>query len=170
LSLVLVSLMQMATRDEDSSGGESSPAVTDRYRELWPGLVRLARLLTGSHALGEDLAQEAFIGLIRSGDIAAPEAYLRRSVVNASINLGKRRARERAHLLTLREEVSLPPEVDELWAIVEKLPVRQRAVLVLRYQLDLPEAEIARLLQCRPGTVKSLASRALTHLRQEMTS
>lgn len=143
---------------------------TDRYGELWPGLVRLGRLLTGSHQLGEDLAQEAFVGLLRAGEVAAPEAYLRRSVVNASINHSRRRARERAHLLTLREEVSLPPEVDELWSIVEKVPPRQRAVLVMRYQFDLPEREIADLLGCRPGTVKSLASRALAHLRKEMTA
>ena len=45
---------------------------------------------------------------------------------------------------------------------------RQRAVLVLRYYEDLPDAEIAAVLGCRPGTVRSLASRALADLRQAL--
>jgi RNA polymerase sigma factor (sigma-70 family) len=133
-------------------------------------MVRLGRLLTGSQALGEDLAQEAFLGLLRAGAVAAPEAYLRRSLVNLSINHGRRAARERAHLLTLREQQVAAPEIDEIWPLVLALPPRQRAVLVLRYYEDLSEAEIARVLGCRAGTVKSLASRALRRLRLEIDS
>ncbi len=52
--------------------------------------------------------------------------------------------------------------------LVDRLPERQRAVLVLRYFEGLSEAEIAETLSCRPGTVKSLASRALDRLRKEL--
>ena len=51
---------------------------------------------------------------------------------------------------------------------LDRLPVRQRAALVLRYWHDLPEREIARVLGCAPGTVKSLLSRALATLREEV--
>jgi len=57
---------------------------------------------------------------------------------------------------------------DELGDAVAALPFRQRAVLVLRYHHGLSEAEIADALECRPGTVKSLASRALDTLKKEI--
>ncbi len=140
----------------------------DLYRDLWPRLVQFAVLVTGSRGDGEDLAQDAFIGLMRAGHVDTPEAYLRRSMVNAAINRGRRSTREQAYTRSLREEVSLPPEVDELWTLIKDLPPRQRAALVLRYELDLSERAIAQVLGCRPGTVKSLTARALSHLRKEM--
>jgi RNA polymerase sigma factor (sigma-70 family) len=56
-----------------------------------------------------------------------------------------------------------------LWAAVRRLPPRQRAVIVLRYQEDLSEAEVARLLRVSVGTVKSTASRAIARLRAELS-
>lgn len=142
----------------------------DFLRDAWPGLVRLGRLLTGSQQVGEDLAQDAIVGLLRHDHaVTAPGAYLRRSIVNLSINHGRRRARDRQHLQTAHPDQSVSAmETDDMWPLIVALPARQRAVLVLRYYEDLSEAEIARVLDCRPGTVKSLASRALAHLRQEL--
>jgi RNA polymerase sigma factor (sigma-70 family) len=138
------------------------------YREVWPRLVRLGRLLTGSQQVGEDLAQEAIIGLLRHPDVDSPNAYLRRSLVNLSVNHGRRTTRERLHRRTVRMDHVMPPDLDDMWPLIVALPFRQRAVLVLRYYEDLSEAEIARVLGCRPGTVKSLAARALQHLREEL--
>ena len=144
------------------------PGDAEFLGSVWPALVRLGRLLSGSHQRGEDLAQEAIVGMLRNMPVAEPRAYLRRSIVNLSINDSRRAARERLYLRTLREEVVLPPDVDDLWPLVLTLPPRQRAVLVLRFYEDLSEADIARVMGCRPGTVKSLASRALARLRQEL--
>lgn len=149
--------------------GESSFDTT--YQALWPGLVRLGHLLTGSQALGEELAQEAFLGLLRAGQrVEQPGAYLRRSVVNLALTSRRRAAFERGALSARRQEVAHLPEHDDLWPLLVRLPTRQRCVLVLRYYEDLSEAQIARVLGCRPGTVKSLAARGLARLRQEMPS
>lgn len=169
---------QLGTR---SAAGDEAPAGApsgfggagcdeEFLRSEWPRLVKLGRLLTGSAELGEDLAQDAILGLLRKPHVREPRAYLRRSLVNAAINAGRRRAREWAHLSTIREAPAAePPGTDDLWPLVIGLPARQRAVLVLRFYEDLSEAQIARLLDCRPGTVKSLCSRALDRLRQELS-
>jgi len=103
--------------------------------------------------------------------MAAPEAYLRRMVLNEVLN-DRRRARRRHEVTS-----AVPPDLatpgiaepefgrDELWRAVSTLTPRQRAVLVLRYYEDLSEQQIAEALGCRPGTVKSQASAALATLR-----
>jgi RNA polymerase sigma factor (sigma-70 family) len=84
----------------------------------------------------------------------------------------------RGYLRRLRLERALRPEtrivhpapdIDETWSVVCRLPFRQRAVLALRYYEDLPEAEIAHVLGCRFGTVKSSHHRALAALRRELS-
>jgi RNA polymerase sigma factor (sigma-70 family) len=55
-----------------------------------------------------------------------------------------------------------------MWRLLGSLPRQQRAVLVLRYYEDLPDSEIAEILHCKPGTVRSLASRALATLRESL--
>ena len=72
--------------------------------------------------------------------------------------------------LATRGEVALPRADAELFDIVKKLPYRQRAVIVTHYWCGWSEAEIALALRCWPGTVKSLASRALARLQQEVKS
>ena len=61
------------------------------------------------------------------------------------------------------------PELDETWALLDRLPRDQRVALVLRYYEDLPVDEIAQVMDCRPGTVRTRIHRALTALRKEMT-
>jgi RNA polymerase sigma factor (sigma-70 family) len=87
-----------------------------------------------------------------------------------------RRTRRRQELIApmppdRADEPAGPGEIDgrdELMSALAGLPPRQRAVLVLRYFLDLPEAEVAAALQCSLGTVKSTASRGLARLEQAM--
>jgi RNA polymerase sigma factor (sigma-70 family) len=156
-----------ATDETQSPDAES---LEDLYRRCRPGLVRLGHLLTGSATAAEDVVHDAFMGFARNRSrVADPAAYLRRSVVNLSTNTPRRAGRERAHLLTVTEPVTEPVEIDDTWRLVQQLAPRQRAVLVLRFYLDLSEAETARVLGCRPGTVKSTTSRALANLKEKMS-
>lgn len=140
-------------------------------RQTWPGLVRLGRLLTGSSQVGEDLAPRtrSLVCSASTGWYTHRRAYLRRSVVNFSINQSRRAVRDQRHQHRAQAETVDPFEPDDMWPLIVALPARQRPVLVLRYYEDLSEAQIANILGCRPGTVKSLAARALAHLKQELT-
>lgn len=143
--------------------------------------ARLAYLLTGDHALAEDLVQEAFIRLagrlVHLRDPDAFHAYLRRTVVNLANSHFRRRRVERAYLEREQGGAYAQPgpgsdrsveERDHLWQALGQLPVRQRAAIVLRFYEDLSESSIAELLRCRPGTVKSLLSRGLEALREQI--
>jgi RNA polymerase sigma factor (sigma-70 family) len=141
-------------------------------REL-PRAVRLAWLLTRSASTAEDVAQNAMVAVHRRFDqLDSPSAYLTRVIVN-----GCSRSRQAAaNQLRLVEQLALTgsdvadPRDDYVLDAIAALPYRQRVVVVLRYWCDWSEADIAAGLACRPGTVKSLASRALARLRTELPS
>jgi RNA polymerase sigma-70 factor (sigma-E family) len=152
----------------DVMGTQPAAEIDALYRSHQQSMVRLARLLTGSPAVAEEIVQEAFIKFARSaGKKDEPAAYLRVIVVNLS------RSQQRRTLLERRLAPEAPvlsgiADIDETWGVLRRLPFRQRAVLMLRYYEDLPEADIARLLGCRPGTVKSALHRGLAALRKEL--
>jgi DNA-directed RNA polymerase specialized sigma24 family protein len=131
--------------------------------------VRLAHLLTGVDAVAEDLAQESFARLHpRFGDVANPSAYLHTVCVNVCRSWHKRNFRDAAAWdLASAAEGAVPGDPEHLLEMVDGLPFRQRAVLVLRYWLDLPERDIAAAIGCRPSTVRTLHFRALAALRKE---
>jgi RNA polymerase sigma-70 factor (sigma-E family) len=138
----------------------------DLYRDQYGHMVRLAHLLTTSNSVAEELVQDAFVRVHGKWDqIDAPRAYLRTAVVNACWSHRRRRVLERARLAHPPPEV-VSPNPDEMWDALARLPYRQRAVLVMKFYEDMPEADIAAALGCRPGTVKSLTSRALDQLRK----
>jgi RNA polymerase sigma-70 factor (sigma-E family) len=155
---------------------ERSAAELERFlAERADHLLRTAVLLTGSREAGEDLLQTAVERLLRrwrrfDGD---PEGYLRRTLCNLAID-GRRRAgrwRQKERLLRAasRPAHDTTGEVDLRDALVRlllQLPVRQRAVLVLRYWEQLTDAETAAVLGCPEGTVKSAGSRGLTRMRE----
>ena len=153
----------------------------------WPAMVRLAYALTGDQGHAEDVAQTAFARAYASWPkvrrTGNPEAYVRRIVINENLN------RFRKHRVAERLTDTLPDSVSgalsgslaaagavdatrqyddrsALVAALQRLGPRQRAVIVLRYWMDLTEAEIAAALGCSVGTVKSQAARALATLRQ----
>ena len=151
------------------TGADAGSGLADLYRDQYRAMVRLAHLITGSNEVAEDLVQEAFVRLHRNWHRAdRPAAYLRTAVVNRCRTWQRRRVLERRHESTAEPGLASPPEVDETLAALARLAPRRRAALVLRFYADLPEADIAEALGCRPGTVKSLISRGLADLKESI--
>ncbi|MEU6731324.1 SigE family RNA polymerase sigma factor [Nonomuraea wenchangensis] len=155
-------------------GVESSAdaAVTELFLAHRLALVRLAFLLLGDQETAEDVAQDAFAEVYRRWSRLADRGqllpYLRTAVVNGCRMVLRRRAiigRFRGHRevpFWSAEAAALLGETRrEVFLAVRALPRRQREVLVLRFYLDLSEAEIAQVMGVSRGTVKSTASRAL---------
>ncbi len=145
-------------------------------RHAWDAM-KTAYLLTGDRGLSEELVQEAFVRVAgRLSQLVRPEsfgAYLRTTVVNLARMHFRRRRVEAKYLaeagpsLTDREA----PDASEVLAVRQallRLPYRERFAIVLRFYESLPDQEIASLLGCRPGTVRSLVSRGVARLRDEL--
>ena len=138
----------------------------------WAALFRTAHLLTGRREAAEDLVQEALVTAssrwerIRSMD--APDAYLRKILLNTYLSERRTSVRRRSlqHLTEVPPSSPPDPAVGlDLWRGVRALPPRQRAVVVLRYYEDLTEADTAAALGCSVGTVKSQAHHAMAALK-----
>jgi RNA polymerase sigma-70 factor (sigma-E family) len=146
-------------------------------------LLSFAHVLTGDRYDAEDVVQTALaataLGWHRLRRKDNPEGYVRRAIVTTHLN----RQRRRPWLERSTGEVPEPTgrgsgtgtggadgldERDAMWRVLATLPPRQRAVLVLRYYEDLSEADIAEVLGCSRGTVKSQAAKALERLRQSL--
>jgi RNA polymerase sigma-70 factor (sigma-E family) len=146
----------------------------------WSTFHRLALLLTGSDAGAQDLMQatmeKAYVAWPRICRMEAPDAYVRRIMVNALLS-AKRRAWQRHEVTGVDFPTPVAPVTDHvlldrnlLWPIVCALPQRQRAIIVLRYYEDLTEQEIAGVLGCSTGTVKSTAHDAMRALRRSVAA
>jgi RNA polymerase sigma-70 factor (sigma-E family) len=164
---------------EIAIGGRRAASLEEIYAAHAPRAGRLAFLLLRDPNLAEDVAQEAFARFIarlpKVRDPDAIDAYLRRSVVNLCRKHWRRSARERAFLRRQgpidAARTSLQPDVgtaDAMHRALEGLPYRQRAALVLRFYEDLSERDAARAIGCAIGTIKSLTSRGLAALREEL--
>ena len=135
-------------------------------------LLRTAYLLTHDHGLAEDLLQTTLAKSWFAWDRISgePEAYVRKVLVNTFASWWRRKWNGE-HATAELPERGLDDAADavtaehDLWTAMERLPRRQRAVVVLRYFEDLTEAQTAEVLGCSVGTVKSQASRALAKLR-----
>lgn len=149
--------------------GSWAPTLERLYRDEHARLVRTARMMVGSAAVAEELTHDAFVRLHGAWDrVDHPPAFVRTVLVNLCRTWLQRAERERRRP-AVDEGLSLPPELDETWRAVQRLPERYRTVLALRFYADLPETEIAELMGCRPGTVRSLLHRGLDKLRKELT-
>ena len=137
-----------------------------------PSLLRFGHVLTGDRHAAEELVQESLVRTcarwrrIRHDE---PHAYVRRVMVNAWTSRWRRLGREvplpEGWDAAARSEAPAWDERDRTLAALRLLPPRQRAVVVLRYYDDLSEKQVADVLGCSTGTVKSQASRALKTLR-----
>ena len=145
------------------------------------GLLRAAYLIVGDRVEAEDIVQECMLRVARKWprvrDMEHPGAYARTVMLSLVIDGGTKRSRRSIELVAIETPAArgdagaTVAQVDsrtDLIRALAGLPARQRAVLVLRYFADLPEAEVATALGCSVGTVKSSASRALERLRQTL--
>jgi RNA polymerase sigma-70 factor (sigma-E family) len=162
----------------DRARGEFEGFVAGAVDEL----LRTGYLVVWDLAEAEDLVQESLLILARRWPrvraMDHPVAYARRILINLALDGADRRSRRRRELegqiLEDRADENSSRDLlgvdarSELLSVLGMLTPRQRAVLVLRYFLDLPEAEVAEVLGCSLGTVKSTASRALARLEQEL--
>lgn len=153
-----------------SGDDDGPPSFEEIYRTHRLALVRLAFLMCGSRDLSEDLVQTVFTSAHpRWHAIDNHLAYLRRGVVNRAKDGQRRDVRRRCLALPpVLEPVTSIPEVDETWALIQRLPWERRAVVVLHYYEDLPLVEVARILNRANGTVRSDHRRALDWLREEL--
>ena len=159
-----------------ASRWDADEAVAALYAASYRPLVRLAVLLMGSTAEAEELVQDSFVALhgrwwrLRDPDKAS--AYLRSTVVNRCRSALRHRGVVERHPQAPPADVdsaesavlTLSARADMLTAL-DRLPARQREVLVLRYYGDLSETEIAGALGISRGAVKSHASRGMAALR-----
>jgi RNA polymerase sigma-70 factor (sigma-E family) len=167
------------TVEVTSAKARAVDSLAELYIRHAPAGFRLALLLTGDHALAEDLVQDAFVRVVgRLGHVrnaASFDAYLRRTIVNLTKNTWRRRALERAHGAAHAPGADAIEAADG--AIIERIEVldglrslseRQRTAIVLRFYEDLPEDEIAAIMGCPTGTVRSLVSRGVAAMRDQI--
>jgi RNA polymerase sigma-70 factor (sigma-E family) len=154
-------------------------AVTSLYAAQYRSLVRLATLLLRDVTAAEEVVQDSFVAMhsswrtLRDPDRAL--AYLRQAVVNrARSALRHRKVEERHAPSPLPDHASAEHgalealERQDVIRALHALPGRQREVLVLRYYLDLSEAQIAEAIGISRGSVKSHASRGMAALRTSL--
>jgi RNA polymerase sigma-70 factor (sigma-E family) len=160
---------------------DADDAVTQLYTAHYTSLVRLAALLVRHSGEAEEIVQDAFVAMhakwrrLRDPDKAM--GYLRQTVVNRA------RSSQRHHAVADRhanasadvQRPAVAPSAEQhalssetravVMAALDRLPTRQREVLILRYYSDLSEHDIAETLGISPGAVKSHASRGVAALR-----
>lgn len=171
---------------EDASAESSTDGFETWVAARGPALQRFAHLVTGSAHDAPDLVQEALVsayprwaGLTREG---TAEAYVRRSIVNASISRWRKAHRvvsadpatftgggESAGGDSVGDHAVALSDADEAWQLCRELPATQRAAVVLRFYEDLSFAQIALILDCTESTARSHVHRALAALRACLT-
>jgi RNA polymerase sigma-70 factor (sigma-E family) len=161
--------------------GRPAPAqavVSALYQQHWAGLVRLAVLMVDDRPAAEDVVQEAFAELYRRWPLRGPDAalaYLRTAVVNRSRSVLRRRKVARLYIpphqapnASAESDAVLSEERTQVQQALQGLPRRMREVLVLRYYLDLPFAEIAQILGISESSARATSSRGLAVLTERL--
>jgi RNA polymerase sigma-70 factor (sigma-E family) len=155
------------------------PAFEEFVAARGEALLRFALMLCADGDLAQDLVQsvlaKAYPRWARIVAMQRPEAYLKAVLINEHLRWWRRRSSRELPTaaplvaehspVTGSDHAGYHASRDAAWELLCSLPRRQRAVLVLRYYEDLPDAEIATILGCAESTVRSQAARALAVLR-----
>lgn len=147
----------------------------DFYRREFPKMVALACAVSGSRIAGEDIAQEAMLDASRRWEVVGgydkPGAWVRRVTIQRSSKTLRRTRSEALALLKMRTSGEIPPgppEVEEVFAAIRRLPSRQRAAVALHYLDGYSVAEVADILECAQGTVKAHLHKARNALARAL--
>ena len=154
--------------DEDAPTGDFAAFYEGSRRDA----MALAWLLTRNTAVCEDVVHDAYAAVLaRFGSVEHPDAYLRTVIVNGAYSRERRGRRERARMELVA--VTTPTVSDGptggLADAVAALPIKPRTAVVLRYWAGLTDIEIAEVMNIRPGSVRSILSRAMAQLRKDIT-
>jgi len=143
------------------------PTFDDWYPAAWQRLVTALLPMVGSTPEAEDLASQAVAKTFENWDrLDDPSGWTYTVAVNLARRRWRRLKRERDEWTRwLDPPTSLPEVTPELWQAVGGLPQRQRIAIALRYVLDLPQDEIARIMRIAPGTVAATLHAARQRLR-----
>ncbi len=137
------------------------------YHREFGGLVRLAMVLVDTPEQAEEVVQDAFAALyLRYRVVTNPVAYVRTSVLNGSRRVLRRRRLMRRQPTPVESFGELG--YNHVIEAVRRLPARQRNAVLLRYELQLSDTEIADALRIPVGTVKSTLHRAIARLRSQL--
>ncbi len=161
---------------------EQPPEFDEWVQQRGAALLRFAYLVTRDHNRAEEAVQDALVSAYsrwsRISQTGDPEAYVRRSIVNADISRWRRFFRRETPMSDPTSVDVAPRETDHagdhaeqdaIWTLCASLPKKQRAAVVLRYYEGLPDADIAEILGCTAGTVRSQIHRALMSLRTTLS-
>ncbi len=176
--------MQLMAGSKPRTGGgvgrraDRDAEFTEYLSARQPSLLRTAYLLTGDRHQAEDILQTSLAKLYlawhKVNDRSSVDAYVRRIMVNENNSLWRRGWKKREYAAEqLPDGDPHHDSYDEglgaaLWEVVQTLPPKARAVVVLRYYEQLSETETADVLGISVGTVKSQCSRALASLRERV--
>lgn len=165
---ILIGVSVESSEDRDVRGDAFSLFYATAHRSA----VQLAWLLTHDRAACEDVVHDAFLSLYpRFDSVQNPTAYVRASIVNGVRQRGRQAGRERARaeLVAVTDVESTAGPSGGLLDAVANLSVRSRTAIVLRYWAGLSDAEIAEAMNIRPGSVRSILSRAFAQLRKDFS-
>ncbi|GLY77181.1 RNA polymerase sigma factor [Actinoallomurus iriomotensis] len=160
--------------DRRQEAADPASHLTELFRVHHMSLVRLALLMLGDQTSAEDVVQDVYARLQRRRRSRPPAdlaAYARAAVLNACRSLLRRRALMRRFVevpqpvWSAENDVLIAEDRRRVLRALTRLPPRQREAIILRYYLNLSQAEIATSMGISPGTVKSTLSRGLTALR-----
>jgi RNA polymerase sigma-70 factor (sigma-E family) len=163
-----------AAAEQDDPVDPAEEAFRDYVTTRGRALLRTAYLLTGNLADAEDLLQAAlaktYLAWDRIEDRGALDGYVRRAMVNTHISWWRRRRVQEFPTDELPDRAVADHAGDSdlqetMRRAIDRLPLRMRTALVLRYYEDMTEAEVAERLGVSLGTVKSTVSRAVAKLR-----
>jgi RNA polymerase sigma-70 factor (sigma-E family) len=166
---------------EARQAAEARQQVAALYQAHALGLVKLAVLMVGDQLTAEDVVQDAFLGLYRRWPALQDQekalSYLHSSVLNGCRMIYRSKYRrdrisleDPGHAESAEATAMLGEAHREVLAALRRLPARQREAVVLRYYLDMTEAQTAQAMGVSRGTVKSATSRgiaALTRMLKE---